>query len=78
MGLFYGRPDSPCKDCKERRTGCHPECEKYKVFAEENRRRHDEAMKAYKIEQALDAAEAVGTEEELPCYCKNCESEVDE
>jgi NTP pyrophosphatase (non-canonical NTP hydrolase) len=21
---------------------------------------------------------AVGTEEELPCYCKNCESEVDE
>ena len=59
MGLFYGRPDSPCKDCKERRTGCHPECEKYKVFADENRRRHDEAMKAYKVEQGLDAAEII-------------------
>ena len=26
---------APCKDCNDRHTGCHAECEKYKRFAEE-------------------------------------------
>jgi hypothetical protein len=59
MGLVYARPNAPCKDCKERHVGCHAECERYKEFAEENRRRHDEACKAYVIEQGLEAAEII-------------------
>lgn len=23
---------SPCKDCKDRHSGCHAECEEYKAF----------------------------------------------
>lgn len=26
--------ESNCKDCKERHSGCHSECEKYKAFRE--------------------------------------------
>ena len=26
---------SPCKDCKDRRLGCHSRCEKYLAFAKE-------------------------------------------
>ena len=29
---------STCKDCEERRIGCHGECEKYKAAQEENRK----------------------------------------
>ena len=25
----------PCKDCKNRRAGCHSECEKYKAYKQE-------------------------------------------
>ena len=59
MGLIYGRPQAPCKDCKERSESCHAECERYKEFADENRRRHDEAMKQFKIEQGLESAEII-------------------
>jgi hypothetical protein len=59
MGLIYGRPQAPCKDCKERSERCHAECERYKEFADENRRRHDEAMKQFKIEQGLESAEII-------------------
>ncbi len=31
------RPMSPCKDCTERKLGCHSICEKYKSFVEKNR-----------------------------------------
>lgn len=59
MGLVYAKPNAPCKDCKERHVGCHAECEMYKEYAEENRRRHDEAMKRFQIEQGLEAAEII-------------------
>lgn len=26
---------APCKDCPDRHTGCHAECEKYQTFAKE-------------------------------------------
>ena len=29
---------STCRDCGERRIGCHGECEKYKAAQEENRK----------------------------------------
>ena len=63
MGLIYGRPPSPCKDCKERSAGCHAECEKYKVFADENRRRHDEAMNEYEIHRRTKTDNAQGSQE---------------
>lgn len=126
MGLFYGRPDSPCKDCKERRMA-----ELTKAIIKNRRYRNFETLEnMYEeladvfimmeqvlmsldkdrvqnyIDQKLERLNerlgknmkwvkeegyncvyrcsscgvtiAVGTEEELPCYCKNCESEVDE
>lgn len=27
--IYYPRSPSPCKDCVERHSGCHSECEKY-------------------------------------------------
>lgn len=29
---FYRSPDAPCKDCTERKVGCHSECEKYGAY----------------------------------------------
>ena len=29
------KPTAPCKDCEDRHSGCHSECEKYKAFKEE-------------------------------------------
>lgn len=31
---------SPCKDCSDRKQGCHAKCEKYKTF----RKIHDEEL----------------------------------
>lgn len=31
------RPVAPCKDCKERKEGCHSECEGYKAFEQANK-----------------------------------------
>ena len=28
-------PDAPCLDCKDRRLGCHSECDKYMTFKAE-------------------------------------------
>ena len=27
---------APCKDCKDRKVGCHSTCEKYKAYQESN------------------------------------------
>lgn len=32
---------APCKDCKDRRVGCHAECEKYARFYAENEARKE-------------------------------------
>lgn len=37
--------NAPCKDCKDRKLGCHSTCEKYKKFDEENRKRREEEFK---------------------------------
>lgn len=36
----------PCKDCKDRKVGCHSECDRYKQFTIEN-----EKLKQYVKEQ---------------------------
>lgn len=30
--------DTPCRNCKDRRVGCHTTCQKYKVIQEYSRR----------------------------------------
>lgn len=30
------KPQAPCKDCKDRHSGCHSECEKYKTYKDES------------------------------------------
>ena len=39
---------SPCRDCKERRQGCHAECLKYGAWAEDvkeaNKRKRDDLL----------------------------------
>lgn len=57
--MIYRHPNPPCKDCEERHIACHTKCEKYKAFAEENRRRHDEALKQSRIEDGLIEAEII-------------------
>lgn len=37
---------APCKDCQNRRVGCHSECEKYISFSEERSRQLEEKYKA--------------------------------
>ena len=34
--------NAPCKNCEDRHTGCHAECEKYKAFAEEREKHRQE------------------------------------
>ena len=36
---------SPCKDCKERRAGCHSECENYKEYKQTLYKLHKEQYK---------------------------------
>ena len=51
--------NAPCKDCKDRHVGCHSECEKYKEFADFNRKMHDEAVKQSRLETGLLEAEII-------------------
>lgn len=42
------RPDAPCKDCPDRKSGCHSVCEKYityRVELEKYNKMRDEKMK---------------------------------
>lgn len=45
------RPESPCKDCSERRLKCHSSCERYKQFKRKRREfveaRHGEVWDEY-------------------------------
>lgn len=36
----------PCKDCQDRKVGCHSVCEKYKEFEKENAKVRDMRLKA--------------------------------
>lgn len=35
---------APCKDCKDRTSGCHSKCEKYIAFDKENQKRRAERL----------------------------------
>lgn len=35
------KPQSPCRNCEERKVGCHSECEKYISFSESLRKWND-------------------------------------
>ena len=41
------KPTAPCKDCEDRHSGCHSECEKYKAFKEESLQYNLELGKIY-------------------------------
>ena len=34
--------EAPCKDCKDRTSGCHSKCEKYKAFDDENKKKYEQ------------------------------------
>lgn len=36
----------PCRNCKDRKLGCHSECERYKVWQAENEKIKSERRKA--------------------------------
>lgn len=44
------RPESPCRDCEERRENCHSECEKYIEYTEE-RKQYNEFVKQNRIKE---------------------------
>ena len=33
--IYNRKPETPCKDCSERKLGCHGKCERYKLWGEE-------------------------------------------
>ena len=37
----YSYPVSPCKDCTDRHSGCHPKCEKYGEWKKVQSQLHD-------------------------------------
>ena len=37
--------DAPCKDCPDRKFGCHASCEKYAAFCDECKRINEERIK---------------------------------
>ncbi len=57
MRVVFPYPKSPCKDCPDRHIGCHSQCEKYKVFAEDNKQVQYEIRKVVDRENSLNAYE---------------------
>ena len=48
------RPMPPCgKDCPKRRTGCHSECEPYRVFEKQSETFRNEKRKAQQTKDAI-------------------------
>lgn len=37
---------APCKDCHDRKVGCHSVCEKYKQFSEERQQKNQDEFQA--------------------------------
>lgn len=42
--------DSPCKDCPDRKSGCHTVCEKYKEFKEQTHEEYVQRFRENEIE----------------------------
>lgn len=38
--LFIKQPPCPCKDCKDRYTGCHSTCKGYETYTKEKTERY--------------------------------------
>lgn len=47
----------PCKDCTDRKVGCHSICEKYLVYDEERKRINSERAKYRQLENDLVAVQ---------------------
>lgn len=43
------KPQGPCKDCPDRHTACHDECEKYKDF----KAKLDEQRRQYRLDNII-------------------------
>ena len=46
ISKIYKGPNAPCKDCPDRHSGCHAECDKYQEYAkymENERKERDKA-----------------------------------
>jgi hypothetical protein len=42
--------DSPCKDCPDRKSGCHTVCERYKEFKEQTHEEYVQRFRENEIE----------------------------
>lgn len=42
--------DSPCKDCPDRKSGCHTVCERYKLFKEQTHEEYVQRFRENEIE----------------------------
>jgi hypothetical protein len=42
--------DSPCKDCPDRKSGCHTVCERYKEFKEQTYKEYVQRFRENEIE----------------------------
>ena len=51
---------SPCKDCLERKIGCHSECEKYNEYTERCNNERQKVYNAYRTERLLEKSEIEG------------------
>lgn len=50
----------PCKGCKDRHTGCHAECERYKAACAERKKIREERYKEHElIELSVKRAERI-------------------
>lgn len=43
----------PCKDCKNRKIGCHSTCDEYKAFSEYNKKKLEEKHNAQAVTAVL-------------------------
>lgn len=42
--------NSPCKDCPDRKSGCHTVCERYKLFKEQTHEEYVQRFRENEIE----------------------------
>lgn len=56
MGCFSDaiQIDVPCKDCKDRKPGCHDKCSKYKEFKSKRKVLADQKTEYYKTSKMFE------------------------
>lgn len=50
----------PCKECAERKVGCHGECEKYDDYTKHLKTEKEKIINAYNTEKLLEDSEIKG------------------